>query len=689
MAKKKTKRPQKETLFKESLVPAKAGSDRLFEVSYDNSQPVECLGMTFPDDDARRKYFLNQLSEKLKDPEFRKIEGFPIGEDDDILALSDPPYYTACPNPFLEDFVSVTTSKKSTNYKRTPFAVDVSEGKTDALYKAHGYHTKVPHLAIIPSILHYTNPGDVVLDGFCGSGMTGVAAHFCALPPEPYRIELEQRWSQAGMAKPNWGIRKTVLNDLSPAATFITTNYTTPFDLDEFERLSKELLANLKTEIGWIYQTLHSDGRTIAQIDYTVWSEVYSCSECSEEVVFLEVAFDRKSKKVRESFPCPHCNVTLKKSKLESKFETRFDKLLGVSVESPKRKPILIAYRLGKKKFEKVPTKEDLEVIQKIEALNAPSFPIKPFPFDDMWEATRLSGRKITHVHHLFLIRQIHALAASWAIAIQCSDVRLRSFLLFFIEQAIWTASVLNRYRPTGYSQVNQYISGVFYVPSQHSECSPWYILGGKSKRLCSTFMRQYASRGTSYTTTGDTGNLPLPPRSIDYIFTDPPFGDNLPYSELNFLVEAFLKVTTDAGPEAVVERAKKNRSKQKGLIEYQRLMERCFTEYYRVLKPGRWITIVFSNSKNSVWTAIQEALARAGFIVADVRTLDKQQQSFKQVTSIAVKQDLVISAYRPTEELENKFQVEAGTPEGVWDFLQTHLGQLPVFVSKGDISTS
>jgi hypothetical protein len=119
-------------------------------------------------------------------------------------------------------------------------------------------------------------------------------------------------------------------------------------------------------------------------------------------------------------------------------------------------------------------------------------------------------------------------------------------------------------------------------------------------------------------------------------------------------------------------------------LVEYQRLMECCFAEYYRVLKPGRWLTVVFSNSKNAVWTAIQEAMARAGFIVADVRTLDKQQQSFKQVTSIAVKQDLVISAYKPTETLESQFKVQAGTENGVWEFVRTHLGQLPVFVSKG-----
>jgi hypothetical protein len=55
-------------------------------------QPVECLGMTLPNDEARRAHFTEKLREKLKDPAFRKVEGFPIGDDEDILALSDPPY---------------------------------------------------------------------------------------------------------------------------------------------------------------------------------------------------------------------------------------------------------------------------------------------------------------------------------------------------------------------------------------------------------------------------------------------------------------------------------------------------------------------------------------------------------------------------------------------------------------------
>jgi len=149
-----------------------SGQTDLFEKSYQEEQeakakkPVECLGMTFENDEARRAYFLEKLKEKLKDPEFRKIEGFPIGTDEDILALSDPPYYTACPNPFIEDFIRCygkPYDPKTDNYRREPFAADVSEGKNDAIYTFHTFHTKELYKATMKYILHYAEPGDVFL----------------------------------------------------------------------------------------------------------------------------------------------------------------------------------------------------------------------------------------------------------------------------------------------------------------------------------------------------------------------------------------------------------------------------------------------------------------------------------------------------------------------------------------------
>ncbi|MHB1161929.1 MAG: DNA methyltransferase, partial [Chloroflexota bacterium] len=236
------------------------------------ARSVECLGITFESEEARRVYFTEKLREKLKDPEFRKIEGFPIGEDEDILRLSDPPYYTACPNPWIDDFVRLYGKPfdPAQPYSREPMAVDVSEGKTDPLYAAHSYHTKVPYKAIVRAILHYTEPGDLVLDGFAGSGMVGVAAQICGKPDAQLKAVIEGEWLARKAVAPKWGARRAILNDLSPAATFIASNYNLPSDVGAFAKAGQQLLREVEEETGWMYETLHTDGRK-GRIEYTVW----------------------------------------------------------------------------------------------------------------------------------------------------------------------------------------------------------------------------------------------------------------------------------------------------------------------------------------------------------------------------------------------------------------------------------
>ena len=716
-----------------------SGQNDMFDKSYEEklearrSKPVKCFGLTFENDEARRSHFMGKLREgleelhvKLGDVPYVDIDdtvariaaidhwpvggeaqlrrlaermrfadsskdllqrwkdevGFPHGEIEDILDLSDPPWHTACPNPFLSAFVEVYGSLYDPGepYRRKPFAVDVSEGKTHAIYRAHGYHTKVPHLAIIPSILHYTAPGDLILDGFAGSGMTGVAAQWCGTAPEKYRKSLEARWSEDGFGKPKWGIRRTIQNDLSPLAGFVAANYGLPFDLGAFAEAGRALLDEVEAEFGWMYETLHADGETKGRIDYTVWSEIFGCPDCGGEIIFVKEAFDRDTKTINPEISCPHCGSVQRKENMDLKFESYQDVINGQIVRRPMRQPVLIVYKIDGVKFEKTPDSNDIELLNQITILPFPSdFPLRRLPDCQMTRVGRMATTETTAVHHMFLPRAAHALAAMWRRAKTCHDTRVRHMLLYFVEQAIWTTSVLNRYRPTGYSQVNQYLTGVFYVPSQHSECSPWYVLDGKLRRLEKTFQRLPLLEDLAcVVTTGTTASLAISNDSIDYIFTDPPFGENIYYADLNFLVETWHGVLTNSAPEAIVDRVKK-----KGLPEYQRLMHECFEEYRRVLKPGRWITVVFHNSKNAVWTAIQEAMLAAGFVVADVRTMDKKQGSYRQVTSTAVKQDLVISAYKPNDGLEDRFTLTKGTEEGVWDFLRTHLGQLPVFVTK------
>jgi len=444
---------KQQQLFKTRLVPGKEGSGNLFEEEFvEDDGPVECLGMTFENDEKRREYFLEKLREKLKDPEFRKIEGFPIGEDEGILALSDPPYYTACPNPFIEDFIQQYGKPYDPNvpYSREPFAADTGAGKTHPIYTAHSYHSKIPHLAIMPCILHYTEPEDIVLDGFSGSGMTGVAAQLCGEPESNFRGKLEQEWKDAGYSAPKWGAQRPVLIDLP----------------------------------------------------------------------------------------------------------------------------------LGK----------------------------------------------------------------------------------------------------IGGSQVNRFQPGVFYIPQASTETTPSYILNGKYKRLLKMLnVCQLPTIRQCVLSTAFSLQSPIPDKSVDYIYTDPPFGDAIKYGDLNLLIEAWHNLFSRLEDEVLWDKLK-----NKSLSVYSDLMRRAFAEYYRVLKPGRWMTVVFHNSKNLVWTAIQEAIGNAGFVVADVRTLDRQQGSFNQVTAVgAVKQDLVISAYKPNGGLEERFKLEAGTEDGAWDFVRTHLKHLPVFVAK------
>lgn len=672
--------------------------DSLLEEPQKPSGPVTCLGMTFENDEARRAHFIEALRKKLQDPEFRKIEGFPIGSDEDILNLSDPPYYTACPNPWIADFITEWEAQKpeqpeSNHYHREPFATDVSEGKTDPIYQAHAYHTKVPHKAIMRYILHYTQPGDIVFDGFAGTGMAGVAAQLCsdknAVASLGYRIgadgtvfktEEDENGKQISSPFSKIGLRYSILNDLSTVAAFVASNYTIPFDTGIFKKESSSLLKTLKKRIGWMYETLHSDGKTKGIINFTVWSEVFACHQCGSDIVFVDEAFDHDEKKVRDVFPCPSCAAECSKNSLQLLYESVFDAALNETIQVPKRVPVLINYSIGKIKYDKKPDSLDVEIIAKINSIDQhPNVPTMELPPMQMTRVGRMQPAKITHIHHFFNKRASHALGEMWKIALESPTHRMKNMMLFFVEQAIWTASVLNRYRPSGYSQVNQYLAGVFYVPSQNAEPSPWYVLNGKSTRLPKAFTEFEQSHSTLINN-GDCGALPVPDACIDYIFTDPPFGENIYYSDLNILIESWHKVKTNEKPEAIVDRVR-----GKSLIDYQKLMTDCFKEYYRVLKPGRWMTVEFHNSKNSVWNTIQEALQHAGFVVADVRTLDKKQGSFQQVSSAsAVKQDLVISAYKPNGGLENRFKSEAGTESGVWDFVRTHLKQLPVFSYKG-----
>lgn len=665
----------------------------LFTTPQETNQPITCLGKTFPNQEERRKFFVEILRGML--PELKNMEGFPIGKDEDILALSDPPYYTACPNPFINDFIEEWENEKESieeDYYREPFAADVSEGKNHLIYNAHSYHTKVPHKAIMRYILHYTNPGEIIFDGFCGTGMTGVAARLCgdknAVLELGYRIDedgniykkTENKGGEKWERFSRLGERKAILNDLSPAATFISYNYNTSVDAYKFEQEANKILKETENECAWMYETQHvENGETVngingnslmGKINYTVWSDVFICPNCGEEIIFWDVAVDKEDGKVKDIFNCMTCGVELKKRDLETAFMTFYDAAINITVRQVKQVPVLINYTVvsggRKKRFNKKPDGFDLKLIQRINESPIPYwFPTDRMPEGD--ESRRNDKNGITHVHHFYTKRNLLVLSDVY-------EKITNPYLLFVFTASLIRPTLLYKYTPTNKGST---VSGTLFIPTLRVEIKALRLLKDKFLYLLKNYLTLSINTLTSNVSTSmlkTIGNS-----TFEYIFTDPPFGANLMYSELNFLWESWLKVKTNNKQEAII-----NKVQGKGLLEYQELMTQCFREYYRVLKPGKWMTVEFSNSKASIWNAIQEAIARAGFIIANISALDKQQGSFKAVTTTtAVKQDLVISAYKPTDEMINEIKDNADSEESVWVFIKGHLSKLPVFIGK------
>lgn len=615
----------------------------------------------------------------------RHIEGFPVGKDEDIIALSNAPYYTACPNPFIEEFIREKGSSYDEaidNYHREPFATDVSEGKFDAIYGAHNYHTKVPYKAIMRYILHYTNPGDIVLDGFCGSGMTGVAAQKCGSNDATLAQQMQREIPYA-----KWGTRYAILNDLAPAASFISYGQNSKVDALWYHNEALRVLKESEKEYGWVYETKHKREDQyqhsitaepgIGTINYTVWSDVFICPACGHEMVFTEV---QDTSNLKDAFVCPKCLSKHKKGECQRAKELVFDDVLGGPVEIAKQVPVLINYTYAGKRYEKVPDEEDMKLIDKINALKIPySVPVYPLPKGFNTDQPRKS-HGMEYAHQFYTHRNLYVISIIYNV-LHKYETPMRQVLTFTFEQILMGMSKIARYVPSHFSQVNQYLSGTLYIGSQVVEVTPRYILDNKIKNLTKVYSTNSFTGADVIVSTGSTTNLSVPDASIDYIFTDPPFGANLNYSELSFMWEAWHRVLTNNQSEAIM-----NSAQKKGLLEYQELMTLCFKEYYRVLKPNRWMTVEFHNSKNAVWNAIQESLLRAGFVIADVRTLDKKQSSFKQIiSSAAVKQDLVISTYKPKNSFRVKFMANAGTEASAWDFVSQHLANIPVVVISGD----
>jgi hypothetical protein len=369
---------------------------------------------------------------------------------------------------------------------------------------------------------------------------------------------------------------------------------------------------------------------------------------------------------------------------MERSWETLYDEALGQPIKQAKHVPVQINYSVSglSGRFEKRPDKDDLELVRKINSDSISDWiPTNELPDGFNTEQPKRS-HGLTNVHHFYTKRNLRALAALRRLL---KSSKMEEQLLCLVGDQLPRASKMHKIAVsrlnTNLSKTAGILAGTLYVPSNQIEYCLISMIGFRIADITS-YQRKRDDSTRQLVFTSSTDDILIPDESLDYMFFDPPFGANLNYSELNYLWEAWLKVFTNNIPEAI-----ENKVQEKTINEYRSLMTDCFRESYRVLKKGRWLTVEFSNTKASVWNNIQTALTDAGFIVANVSALDKKQHTIKALTTpSAVKQDLVISAYKPNGGFEERFQKEAQTEEGVWDFVRTHLKYLPVTKRQGPL---
>jgi len=533
-------------------------------------------------------------------------------------------YYSSGPNPNLEKFVqehATPYDPATDDYDVTIFlkTIDV-KNRRNPINDLHTYSSKKPFEAIRQYIKHFTDEGDVVLDVFSGSGGTAFASLL--------------------------DNRNSIAIDISPAATFITKNYCTPVDKDVLQQEYNELMLKIKPELDWLYETRcdRCDGK--AAVASIVYSQVYQCPRCLEKIPLLdciEVKSKTKTGKSKIIRVCPHCY----KKGITEEINTRSKAFGAIPVKTNYIcKDGCKPQRSERNKNDSNPKKRDYFINYDLAKINEIDkrdlsywYPTKEFPKNFARWNSDLKNFDITKVAELFTKRNLYALALI--------RTNISSESLFFcLSGALSNSSIMYRHREKGGGAQE----GTYYIPSIFKEVSVETTFFQKYSNLikASKYLNDIKSTSACISTQSATNLSAISSNVIDYIFTDPPYGAARQYGELNFLWEAWLDFDTNwHGKEIIV-----NEYRGKSENDWCNLMRQTMMECFRVLKPGRWISLCYHDTSEGTWQLIQDIMAEVGFISekSDLTLfIDTGQKSYNQLMAQKVtKRDLVINFRKP-----------------------------------------
>lgn len=522
--------------------------------------------------------------------------------------------------------------------------------RTDPIYNCHAYLTKVPVAAIKPFIEAFSKPGDTVADFFAGSGMTGLAAHMTG--------------------------RKARLSDISVLGQHIANGYLAEVDASSFREAAEQCIAMTREVIGDLYKTRRSTDNAETEMIRTVWSFTYICPSCCSEMVY----FDHLSPSGAQPATCPSC---------EQPFVRRsWRRGADVPVE------VVVTGEIGRQHNQGI-AETDRKRIQAAQEdgrlAKVPNHSIEPDR--EMYSRSALAKAGLTETRKFFSPRNAIALYELWNAISKVGDPAVRQKLRFAFTAILPRAS--RRYqwsaqRPLNAQNQTYYISPVYY------EWNIFELFGRKVEaairadeviygRNSTPLFCKLREREVVYDLASADRLGHLNDNSVDYIFTDPPFGSNIFYSDMSLFHEAWLGKTTDNTSEAVVHTTgkRKNGAEQR----YHDLLLGAFREGFRVLKSGGKMSVVFGNSSGRIWGLVQRALRDAGFAAKPVHVaiLDKGQRSVKGLNSGSegvVTVDLIMTVEKP-EAAQTKVDARGLSNGDTQHLIDAAIQELPKVEAK------
>lgn len=474
---------------------------------------------------------------------------------------------------------------------RPPDRHEIIGQKGSIFYRAHSYHTKVPPEGIARLIEHYTSPGDIVADPFCGSGMTGLA---CLLTG-----------------------RRGVLSDLSPAAVHIARNYVLPCDARETNATGTALIKHLSGVEETLYRLPCRGCGRAALAEYVIWSDLHGCPCCGSDVVFWDGALEANRSRVRQDIHCQACGSSSRKRDMQWKRVVPVHASTSCSTCGKRADGALNA--------------EEASAILAVDRSMIPYwYPTNAFEsWREMWRGQHRE-QGIATAADFFTTRNLWALAAFWQAIGEEPDGRLREALRFVFTSTVNRASRRYQWNPKRPTNV---LTSTMYIASLSYEFNVFSLFRRKLKTATDLYRQTSHLAGSAQVHLAPAQNLThLPNEGVSYIFTDPPFGSNIFYSDSSFLWESWLGQLTDPTSEAVVNKSLSAEHGGKDLQQYEKLMAGAFDEMARVLRPGGWASVMFHNSSDDVWSALQRACEASDFEIGAAVAFDKTQPSFKAV---------------------------------------------------------